>query len=164
MCLLNFFRLIQISENYRVKVVFTEQGCNECFFVHFWIGMYQPSPTYPYLLYLLFSFLMNFLWMKHEEPSHFCIGDKSKTGRNTIVEYFCVWETGSRTVGCCSHVMTVTRYLGYGLYNEIDIPIPSFEPGDFINLRTHISHYVPSFGFGLKNIQYMNQPNQYKKF
>lgn len=52
----------------------------------------------------------------------FVLVDKSKSGRDSIVEYFCTCETGSRTVGCCSHVMTVIWYLGYGQYNEIHIP------------------------------------------
>lgn len=55
----------------------------------------------------------------------FVLIDKSLTGRDTIVEYFCTCETGSRTVGCCSHVMTVIWYLGYGQYNEIHVPNPN---------------------------------------
>lgn len=55
----------------------------------------------------------------------FVLVDKSKTGRETISEYFCTCETGSRTVGCCSHIMTVIWYLGYAQYNEIHIPNPN---------------------------------------
>jgi len=55
----------------------------------------------------------------------FVLIDKSKTGRDSIIEYFCTCETGSRTVGCCSHVMTVIWYLGYGQYNEINVPNPN---------------------------------------
>lgn len=55
----------------------------------------------------------------------FVLVDKSKSGRGTIVEYFCTCETGSRTVGCCSHIMTVIWYLGYGQYNEIKVPNPN---------------------------------------
>lgn len=52
----------------------------------------------------------------------FVLIDKSKIERASIVEYFCTCETGSRTVGCCSHVMTIIWYLGYGQYNEIRVP------------------------------------------
>lgn len=55
----------------------------------------------------------------------FVLVDKSKTGRNAIVEYFCTCETGSRTAGCCSHVMTVIWYLGYGQYHRISVPNPN---------------------------------------
>lgn len=54
----------------------------------------------------------------------FILVDKSKTERDSIVEYFCTCETGSRTVGCCSHVMTIIWYLGHGQYNEIHVPNP----------------------------------------
>lgn len=52
----------------------------------------------------------------------FVLIDTSLTGRNAIVEYFCTCETGSRTVGCCSHVITIIWYLRYGQYNDIHIP------------------------------------------
>lgn len=60
--------------------------------------------------------------------------DKSKSERDSIVEYFCTCETGSRTVGCCSHVMTIIWYLGYGQYNEIRVPNP-----DITNVSITIS-------------------------
>lgn len=52
----------------------------------------------------------------------FVLVDKSKIGRNAITEYFCTCETGSRTVGCCSHVMTIIWFLGYAQYNVIHVP------------------------------------------
>lgn len=55
----------------------------------------------------------------------FVLIDKSKSGRDAIVEYFCTCETGSRTVGCCSHIMTIIWYLGYGQYSEITVPNPN---------------------------------------
>lgn len=54
----------------------------------------------------------------------FVLVDKSKSGKDAIVEYYCTCESGSRTVGCCSHIMTIIWYLGYGQYNGIDIPNP----------------------------------------
>lgn len=55
----------------------------------------------------------------------FVLIDKTKIGRDSINEYFCTCETGSRTVGCCSHVMTVIWYPGYAQYNEIHVPNPN---------------------------------------
>lgn len=43
----------------------------------------------------------------------FTLFDKSKTGFGSVVEYCCDCKVGSRTVGCCSHVMTLLYYLGY---------------------------------------------------
>lgn len=54
----------------------------------------------------------------------FVLVDKCKSGRDSIVEYFCTCETGSRTVGCCSHVMTVIWYLGFAQYNPVNVPNP----------------------------------------
>lgn len=55
----------------------------------------------------------------------FVLIDKAKTGRDSIIEYYCTCETGSRTVGCCSHVMSIIWYLGYGQYNDIHVPNPN---------------------------------------
>lgn len=42
----------------------------------------------------------------------FVLVDKSKTGIYAIREYCCTCESGSRTVGCCSHLMTIVWFLG----------------------------------------------------
>ena len=49
--------------------------------------------------------------------------DKAKTKIDSMCEYYCICESGSRTVGWCSHIMTIVRYLGYGQY-EAHIPNP----------------------------------------
>lgn len=54
----------------------------------------------------------------------FVLVDRSKNGRECIMEYFCTCESGSRTVGCCSHIMTIIWYLGYGQYHPIHVPNP----------------------------------------
>ncbi|XP_058797712.1 uncharacterized protein LOC131667948 [Phymastichus coffea] len=54
----------------------------------------------------------------------FILVDKAKTGRDSILEYYCTCESGSRTVGCCSHVMTIVWYLGYAQYEGVHIPNP----------------------------------------
>ena len=55
----------------------------------------------------------------------FILVDHSKVGRDSIMEYFCTCEAGKRTVGCCSHVMTIIWYLGYAQYQNICVPNPS---------------------------------------
>lgn len=54
----------------------------------------------------------------------FVLADREKLGRDAILEYYCTCESGSRTVGCCSHIATIIWYLGYAQYNEIHIPNP----------------------------------------
>ena len=50
--------------------------------------------------------------------------NKAKTGIDSIYEYNCTCESGSRTVGCCSHIMTIVWYLGYVQYEGAHIPNP----------------------------------------
>lgn len=102
----------------------------------FLIHMFKPKPkhTIQELDYASFGInvsepLLVKAYMKsrfRSSKSHhiFVLVNKRETGRKAITEYFCTCETGSRTVGCCSHVMTVIWYLGYGQYNEICIPNP----------------------------------------
>jgi len=42
----------------------------------------------------------------------FVLIDKAKTERDSIREYYCTCESGARTAGCCSHVMTIVWFLG----------------------------------------------------
>lgn len=35
-----------------------------------------------------------------------------------ILGYYCQCKVGARTVGCCSHIMSIVRYLGYDRYKE----------------------------------------------
>ena len=37
----------------------------------------------------------------------FILCDKSNSDENTIVEHFCQLKSGSRTIGCCSHIMAI---------------------------------------------------------
>lgn len=39
--------------------------------------------------------------------------DEDKTGIDAISGYYCSCKVGERTLGCCSHVACVLRYLGY---------------------------------------------------
>lgn len=54
----------------------------------------------------------------------FVLIDKSKTSRDAICEYYCTCESGARTAGCYSHVMTIVWYLGYAQYHGVNIPNP----------------------------------------
>lgn len=40
-----------------------------------------------------------------------------ESGSNTVLQRYCVCFVGSRTVGCCSHVMAILFFLGYAQYN-----------------------------------------------
>lgn len=103
----------------------------------FQVQKFEPNPRYRIsaLDYAKFNIaisapLLVKAYMKsrfRSTKSHhiFVLVDKSKHGRESIVEYFCTCETGSRTVGCCSHVMTIIWYLGCGQYNEIRVPNPN---------------------------------------
>lgn len=44
--------------------------------------------------------------------------DLVTNGKEGIKGYYCQCKNGQRTVGCCSHVMTVIWYLGYARYDE----------------------------------------------
>lgn len=55
----------------------------------------------------------------------FILVDKKLSDQNAINSYYCTCECGARTVGCCSHVMTIIWYLGWGQYNQIKTPNPS---------------------------------------
>jgi len=33
--------------------------------------------------------------------------DKAKTREDSVTEYYCTCESGARTVGYCSHIMTI---------------------------------------------------------
>lgn len=44
--------------------------------------------------------------------------DLDGTDYNCILEYCCECKVGKRTVGCCSHVMTIIYYLSFAQYNN----------------------------------------------
>lgn len=48
----------------------------------------------------------------------FVLFSRIKSGKDAILEYCCTCKVGQRTVGCCSHVMTILFYLGYAQYND----------------------------------------------
>lgn len=43
----------------------------------------------------------------------FVLADRAKVGRQAIIEYYCSCATGTRTVGCCSHVMTIIWFVAF---------------------------------------------------
>lgn len=47
----------------------------------------------------------------------FVLYDANKQGADTILGYYCSCKNGLRTVGCCSHTMTIIYYLGFAQYN-----------------------------------------------
>ncbi|KAJ8737558.1 hypothetical protein PYW08_000153 [Mythimna loreyi] len=49
--------------------------------------------------------------------------DNSLNGREAISQYYCNCKVGKRTVGCCSHTMTILWYLGWARHqNNIEPP------------------------------------------
>lgn len=59
----------------------------------------------------------------------FVLADKSKNGSEGIIAYCCDCKHGNRTVGCCSHVMCLTGYLGYLRHHPHEIK----EASSFLN-------------------------------
>ena len=52
--------------------------------------------------------------------------DVAKAGSEGVIGYCCQCKSGLRTVGCCTHIMTVLWYLGFGKYQpEIKQPAAS---------------------------------------
>lgn len=47
----------------------------------------------------------------------FVLYDSNAHGSNAILGYYCSCKNGLRTVGCCSHTMTVIYFLGFAQYN-----------------------------------------------
>lgn len=47
----------------------------------------------------------------------FVLINRIGNGSDSILGYCCSCKVGARTIGCCSHVMTMIYYLGYAQYN-----------------------------------------------
>lgn len=39
-------------------------------------------------------------------------------GRNAVLSHYCSCVVGKRTLGCCSHIMSIMWYLGWGRYQN----------------------------------------------
>lgn len=48
----------------------------------------------------------------------FVLFSKIQSGVEAVLEYCCNCKVGLRTVGCCSHVMTILYYLGFAQYRN----------------------------------------------
>lgn len=91
----------------------------------------HPTATLDYAKYaiavtdpLLIKAYMRSRYRNGKHHHIFVLLDKSKTGRDSIREYYCTCESGSRTVGCCSHIMAIIWFLGYAQYKRIQTPNP----------------------------------------
>lgn len=51
----------------------------------------------------------------------FVFADKSKNGADGIIAHCCECRHGLRTVGCCSHIMSLIGYLGYIKHNQNEL-------------------------------------------
>jgi len=53
--------------------------------------------------------------------------DCDQDGTDSIIEHYCQCKNGSRTVGCCAHIMSVIWYLGYGRHH-----LPLNAPAEYL--------------------------------
>ncbi|EZA59403.1 hypothetical protein X777_00485 [Ooceraea biroi] len=88
----------------------------------FLVQKFYPRPKHP-------SAALNYekYGISVEEPTLIKAHMKSRyrgVGRDSIREYYCTCESGARTAGCCSHVMTIVWFLGCAQYHGIQIPNP----------------------------------------
>jgi len=85
----------------------------------FLVRKFEPNPSHPtaaldytkYGISVENPFLVK-TYMKSRYRSGkyhhiFVLMDKAKTGRDSVTEYYCTCECGARTVGYCSHIMTI---------------------------------------------------------
>lgn len=54
----------------------------------------------------------------------FILIDMAKVGKEAILEYYCSCATGSRTVGSCSHIITIIWYLSNAHAHPLSFPNP----------------------------------------
>lgn len=54
----------------------------------------------------------------------FIVIERNMNGREAITSYCCNCIVGLRTVGCCSHVMSILWYLGYARHEGTTRPAP----------------------------------------
>lgn len=73
---------------------------------------------------LLVKAYMKFHFRGGKNHHIFVLVNRTKHGKDSIAEYYCTCECGSRTVGCCGHIMTIIWFLGYGQYSDIKTPNP----------------------------------------
>lgn len=48
--------------------------------------------------------------------------DRAANGRQALAHYYCTCNVGKRTIGCCSHTMTIVWYMGYARYDPYLTP------------------------------------------
>ncbi|VVC90380.1 unnamed protein product [Leptidea sinapis] len=52
----------------------------------------------------------------------FIVTERGNRGGEAIISYYCNCIVGLRTVGCCSHVMSIIWYLGYARHEGVTRP------------------------------------------
>jgi len=101
---------------------------------NFLVRKFKPNPRHPTaaLNYTRYGISVeNPLLVKAYMKSRYCDGRHhhifvlmDKTGRDSVTEYYCTCESGTQTVGCCTHIMRIVWFLGYGQYHGINISNP----------------------------------------
>lgn len=102
----------------------------------FVVSMFDPPdrsslPAIDYELYginvrtpLLIKSKLQSRFKSRVEHFQYILVDQEKEGEDSIVSMYCNCESGARTVGCCSHLMTVVWYLAYAHNHPVSFPNP----------------------------------------
>lgn len=83
------------------------------------------------------AILMIQLKSRHKSRKYyngFVLIDRDGEGEDVVLGYYCDCYVGSRTVGCCSHVMTIIWFALYKKYR--DVPKPAEFLNNFFGIRT----------------------------
>lgn len=59
-----------------------------------------------------------------QHHSTYVLFDLEATGKDVVVAYCCSCKNGLRTVGCCSHIMTIIWYVYHIDHNKLKLPSP----------------------------------------
>lgn len=79
--------------------------------------------TKPVLIYVKLK--SRFQSTKHHNT--YVLFDLGAEGKNVVIAYCCSCKNGKRTIGCCSHVMTVIWYTYHIDHNNLKFPSPQLD-------------------------------------
>lgn len=65
----------------------------------------------------------------------YIVAERNGEGKDSVKEY-CTCTNGARTVGCCTHIMSIIWYLGYAKYLSHDIQISEHSNNIFVMLNS----------------------------
>lgn len=115
---------IQLNNNQFILHTFPD----EC--KRFW-EKFESETTKPVLLMLN----IKSRFVSARKYRTFVLYNSIGSGSSSILGYYCSCKNGLRTVGCCSHTMTIIYYLGYAQHNG-GVREPSQHLRNVFNFRT----------------------------